>query len=122
MGQVTVDFIAKDQPHGGWSLVLVEEGPWEEDEIADQLRRIQDRLYGCLDAIVDGQVSDAYPDSSNKPLEIRVDAYNVPEASLSGLIDAFSANALDIPDYKTALESNDRVPSIIFSLNYEPSQ
>lgn len=122
MGQVTIDFIAKDQAHGGWSLVLVEEGPWDKSQIADQLRRVQDRLYGCLDAIVDGQISDAYPDSADKPLEIRVDAYNIPEAPLSGFIDAFSANVLETPDYKAALESNDRVPSIRFRLNCESSK
>ena len=122
MAQVTVDFVAKDQPHGGWSLVLVEEGPWHEDEIADQLRRVQDRLYGCLDAILDGQVSDAYPDSAYKPLEIRVDAYDIPEAPLSNLLDAFSANVVEVPDYKTAIANNDRVPSITFSLNIEQSQ
>ena len=102
--------------------MLVEEGPWSEDEVADQLRRVQERLYGCLDSIVDGQVSDAYPNSANKPIEIRVDAYNVPEAPLASLLDAFSANVLEIPDYKAALASNDRVPSIIFSLNLDPSQ
>jgi len=122
LGQVTIDFIAKDQPHGGWTLVLVEEGPWDESHIADQLRRVQDRLYGCLDAIVDGQISDAYPDSVNKPLEIRVDAYNVPEAPLANFFDAFSANVLETPDYKTALETNDQVPSISFRLNCEQSR
>lgn len=99
--------------------MLVEEGPWDESHIADQLRRVQDRLYGCLDAIVDGQISDVYPDSVNKPLEIRVDAYNVPEALLANFFDAFSANVLETPDYKTALETNDQVPSISFRLNCE---
>ena len=121
MGQVTIDFVAKDQPHGGWSLVLVEEGPWEEGEIANQIQRIQNRLYGCLDAVVDGQVSSAYPESVNKPIEIRIDAYNIREAPLSKFFDAFSANVLEVPDYKSALEKNELVPSISFSLKCELS-
>ena len=121
MGQATIDFVAKDQPHGGWSLVLVEEGPWEETEIADQLQRIQSRLYGCLDAVVDGQVSSAYPESVNKPIEIRIDAYNVFDVPLSRFFDAFSASVLEVPDYKSALEKNELVPSISFSLNCEQS-
>ena len=102
--------------------MLVEEGPWPEAEVTDQLRRVQDRLYGCLDAIIDGQIAEAYPDSANKPVEIRLDAYDVPETELSNLSNAFSANVLDIPDYKNALEGNELIPEVFFQLNFDSAR
>lgn len=83
MGQVTVDFVARDQPHGGWSLILIEQGPWDTAAISDHLRRIQDRLYMCLDAALEGAVTAQYPESRGKPLMIRLEAFNVPEAQLA---------------------------------------
>ena len=118
MGQVTIDFVTEDQANGRWNLILVEEGPWEDDEITSQLRRVQGRLYGCLDAILDGQIAKAYPDSVNKPIEIRVDAYNVPRPQFSTFFEAFAAKVLEVPDYKLALEKNDLIPSISFCLEF----
>lgn len=85
MGQVTVDFVARDQPHGGWSLILIEQGPWDTAAIPDHLRRIQERLYTCPDGAVTAQ----YPESRGKPLMIRLEAFDVPEAELHGFFGRF---------------------------------
>jgi hypothetical protein len=119
MDTVTIDFIAKDQSHGGWSLVLVEEGPWESDEIEHNLRRIQDRLYNCLDIVLDGKLAERYPESSGKPVAIRLDAFNVPEEELHSFFSSFAQNVMNIPDYATALEQSVIIPRILFSLNVE---
>jgi len=117
MGEVIVDFVARDQPHGGWALVLVEEGPWGADEVSDHLRRIQKRLYGCLDAALDGAITAQYPESQDKPLLIRLDAYKVPEAELrTSFLELWEA-VPTLPDYARALASRRFFPSVSFELN-----
>ena len=54
MGEITVDFIAKDP----WQMVLVEEGPWE--DVPAHLAKLQHRLYSCLDAAIDGQLAEQF--------------------------------------------------------------
>ena len=97
MGEVTVDFVARDQPHGGWALVLVEQGPWESDAISNHLRRIQERLYGCLDAALDGAITAQFPESRGKPLVIRLDAFSVPESELRAFFARFAAEVPKLP-------------------------
>jgi hypothetical protein len=46
-------------------MVLVEQGPWA-GPIANEMRRLQDRLYGTLDAAIDGQLAEQFPESKGK--------------------------------------------------------
>jgi hypothetical protein len=117
MGQVTVDFVARDQPHGGWSLILIEQGPWDTDAISDHLRRIQDRLYTCLDAALEGAVTAQYPESRGKPLMIRLEAFNVPEAQLRSFFSRFTSEVPKLPDYGKALCEQQFFPMVSFELN-----
>lgn len=117
MGQVTVDFVARDQAHGGWSLILIEEGPWDPATISDHLKRIQDRLYECLDAALDGAVTTQFPESRGKPLMIRLDAFNVPEAELRGFFDRFAREVPKLPDYAKGLREQQHFPTVSFELN-----
>lgn len=119
MGTVTVDFVARDLPHGGWGMVLVEEGPWEQQQIETNLRRLQERLYKCIDAALEGKLAEQYPESAGKPLLIRLDAYNVPEQKLREFFVRFSSAVLQLPDYAAALETSSIVPSIAFELSVE---
>ena len=119
MGQVTVDFIARNEPNGGWSLILIEEGPWDAATIPDHLRRIQDRLYTCLDAAVDGGVTAQYPESRGKPLMIRLEAFRVPEAELRGFFSRFTSEVPKLPDYEKALREQRFFPKVSFELNVD---
>lgn len=119
MGEVTVDFVARDQPHGGWSLVLIEEGPWDRAAVPDHLRRVQDRLYSCLEAALDGAVTARYPEARGKPLVIRLDAYNVPEPELRDFFRRFSDGVPTLPDYAHALAAQQSFPGISFELNVQ---
>ena len=119
MASVTVDFVARDLPHGGWAMVLVEQGPWERQQIESNLRRLQERLYSCIDAAIDGNFAELYPDSAGKPVLIRLDAYNIPEAEVREFFERFSGTVLQIPDYATALKTSSIVPSIEFEINVE---
>jgi hypothetical protein len=116
MAEVTVDFVARCQPHGGWALVLVEEGPWGRD-VSGHLSRVQERLYGCLDAALEGAVTARYPESQGKPLVIRLNAFNVPEPEVRKFFQKFSDGVPALPDYAVALASQHFFPSISFELN-----
>jgi hypothetical protein len=118
-GQVTVDFVARDQPHGGWALILVEQEPWDTVVISDQLRRIQDRLYGCLEAALDGSVVAGFQESRGKPLVIRLDAFEIPEPELRDFFRRFVSEVPKLPDYAEMLRSQRFFPPMSFELNIE---
>jgi hypothetical protein len=117
MGKVTVDFVARDQPHGGWALVLVEQGPWDAAELTEQLRRVQARLYSCLDAALDGQVAQNFPESVGKPLIIRLEAFDLPEPELAQFFERFASGVPKTEEYAAALKGCADYPSINFELN-----
>jgi hypothetical protein len=113
-----VDFIAKSSSTDEWKMVLVEEGPWSEP-IEDHLRRIQGRLYDCIDAAIDGQLAAKFPDSSGKRVVIQLDCYNVPKSELSDFFHAFSDGVFLTDNYKNALAESKFVQVINFELNFD---
>lgn len=117
MSEVTVDFISNNEDESVWGLVLVEQGPWNTDETSDELSRLQSRLYGCIDAIIDGKVAEVYPGSLGKAFVIQLDGYDLPEDVVSTFFASYSQSVLEIPDYKQALESNMYVKAIEFEIN-----
>lgn len=117
MSIVKVNFIARDGDASQWQMVLVEEGPWAESEIELNLRRVQDRLYGCLDAALDGELAKLYPESIGKSVLIRLDCYNVPESEMKEYFRRFSENVFDISEYRTALADCKYVRGIALELN-----
>ena len=98
-----VNFVAKGDSLGGWRMVLVEEGPWA-GSVDEQLRRIQERLYGCIDAAIDGQLSENFPESRGSHVVVQLDCYNIPQAAIQNFFEEFSSNVLLQEDYKGALQ------------------
>ena len=98
-------------------MVLVEEGPWAEFETEASLRRIQERLYGCIDAAIDGGLGKQYPDSVGKPLVIQLSCFNVPEEDVRSFFERFSQGVLEVPDYKKALLESPYVREVSFELS-----
>lgn len=119
MATVTVDFVAKDFPQGGWGMILVEQGPWQQDHIEANLQRLQDRLYSCIDSALEGKLAEQFPDSIGKSLLIRVNAFNLPEQQTKEFFNRFSTSVMQLPDYAAALAASTVVPSIDFELNLE---
>ena len=113
---LVVDFVARGDSSDEWRMVLVEEGPWS--NIEDQLHRIQDRLFGCIDAAVDGLLAEKFPESKGRIVSIELDCYNVPESDVREFFDTFSTGALELPDYKDALKHSPFVKKIAFRLNF----
>ena len=117
MADFTVNFIAKEPDNSGWRMVLVEEGPWVPHEIQRNLRRIQERLYQCIDVALDGGLWRLYPDSYGKPLIVQLDGYDLPEVEVREFFGRFSAGALATEDYSPALQASPYVSRIGFQLN-----
>jgi hypothetical protein len=117
MSTVTIDFIARGELDGTWAMVLVEEGPWPTAEIEANLRRLQDRLYSCVDAALDGQLAALCPETHGGQVIVRLDGYDVPQAEVREFFQCFSSAVLHIPDYAAALRQSQWVSGLAFELN-----
>jgi len=113
-----VDFVAKGSSPDEWRMVLVEQGPWA-GSIDDQLRRVQERLYGCVDAALDGQLAERFPESSGKTIVIQLDCYNLPEAEIREFLGRFSKGVFSVPDYRDALKNSHFVKDISFDVTFD---
>ena len=112
-----VDFIARGDIPEEWKMVLVEEGPWS-DSIESQLRRIQDRLYGCIDAAIDGQLAELYPDSTHKIIVIQLDCYDLPRNEVTEFFDRFSNGVFLADGYRQSIKDNAFVKGIKLEINF----
>ena len=115
-----VDFVARGATPDEWRMVLVEQGPWAAGKIEAQLRRLQDRLYDCVDAAIDGQLANQFPDSRGKRVVVQVDGYDLPSSDVSQFFDRFSEGALRSAEYKSAVDGSPYVSGIVFELNLSP--
>ena len=82
-------------------MVLVEQGPWS-GPVEDHLHSLQARLYGCLEAALDGQVAAKFPQSKGLTFVIQVDCYDLPPSRIEDLVRAFEDGISDLPDYDPA--------------------
>lgn len=99
-----MDFVAIDAGKDACPLVLVEPGPWIDTAIADRLRALQDRLYGCLEAALDRKVAERFPESVGKKIVVRVDCYDCHGIAreVDAFIQHFSAAVREMPDYSAS--------------------
>ena len=116
MGEVTVNFVAFDDEREACLMVLVEEGPWG-DQVHDHLIRLQGRLYGCLDAALDGQLAESFPRSKGKTVVVRVDCYDIPQTAVEDFIQRFSEGVASLPDYST--DASPFVREFLFEVNHD---
>jgi len=112
MSGFKVDFVACDP----WRVVLVEEGPW--DDVVTQLSRLQERLYQCVDAVIDGQLVAQFPDSHGCVVTICLDGYDLPQPHTREFFERFSSSVLQLPDYAAALADAPHVSAIEFSATF----
>lgn len=120
-GGVTVDLIAGDQQRRGWTMVLVERGPWLPNAVVNDLERVQLRLHSCLAAALDGLVAQKFPGSVGEPLVIRLDAFNTPNNVVKAFFERFSSEVLELPAYARALSESKFVSGVTFELNLSDS-
>ncbi len=113
-----VDFVARGDGPDEWKMVLVEEGPWN-GSVETELRRVQDRLYGTVDAALDGQLAERFPESKGKRVIVQLDCYNCPGTEVSEFFDRFSKGVFATADYEQALDRSPFVSGIAFHLNLQ---
>jgi len=100
MSEFTVNFIAFNEERDACLMVLVE-GPWAGD-IEEHLRNLQDRMFGCLEAALDGQLAERFPEARGKDVVVRIDCYDVPRGDVEGFVSRFADGIASLPDYSTA--------------------
>ncbi len=64
--QVTLDIVSLAADGVTYSVYLVEQGPWADSEVPQELRRVQERLYSALEVIPDGKLAELYPETNGK--------------------------------------------------------
>ncbi|SRR5258706_3648827 len=113
-----VDFIARGTDPEEWIMVLVEQGPWT-GSVEEQLRRIQNRLYGCIDAALDGQLAGKFPETLGKKIVVQLDCYDLPESEVSEFFHRFSKGVLKTTHYRSALNSSTFVKDVAFKIYFD---
>jgi hypothetical protein len=107
-----IDLIT-DRPDGTFVLYLIEQGPWTSDALT-HLHAIQDRVYACFDLVVDGELAAGHPDSSGRPVVIRVDAYDTPPGKVAGFVRFLADVIVGSPRHQDALRRSPHVTAIDF--------
>lgn len=116
MGELMVNFVAFDDERDACLMVLVEEGPWY-DAVHEHLTQLQERLYGCLDATLDGQLAEKFPKSKGKTVVVQVDCYDVPQTAVDDFIQRFSEGVALLPDYSA--DTSPFVREFLFEVNHD---
>jgi hypothetical protein len=83
--QAKIDLITK-LPEGGCKLVLVEMGPWNEEDKEQNLQRLGQRISDCVTAVIHGAVAQRYPATMGEPITIQVDSYDTPRLDVDILV------------------------------------
>jgi hypothetical protein len=117
-----INIIARTASPDIWKLVLIEAGPWWPDDLKDELYRIQDRLYGCIDAAIDGQLAEKFPDTIGKHIIIKLICVDIADQDIIEFFNDFSNVALSLPDYKNALSKSKFVSGISFEIEFNTSE
>jgi hypothetical protein len=114
----TVDFIARGASSDEWKMILVESGPWS-GAIASHLRDLQERLYGCIDAALDGHLAEKFPESTGKDVVVQVDCHNLPKIEVSEFFERFTGGVFLVADYKNALAKSRFVRKFSFEITFD---
>ncbi len=120
MSVLNIDLITETPETGAFNLILVEEGPWPSGSEESQLRRLQDRLYDCVDAAVDGHIAERYPQSRGRPIVIRLDAYDLPVSVVEPFFRRFSDHVQASAEIAEAVRAGGYVKSLSFTSHHQP--
>jgi hypothetical protein len=116
--EFVIDFFAEGETSDEYRVVLVEDGPWPKP-CTPRLIRLQDRLYLCIDAAIDGAIANRFPQCKGKHITIQVDCYNAPREEVEAFFYKFSESVFCIEDYREGLERSKFVSGIGFSISFD---
>ncbi len=120
LSDIAAEFVAKSDGADEWQLFVFEQGPWE--DVTRELLRFQERLYDCVDTVVDGQVAAKFPDSKGARVIIHVYCCDLPRREVSDFFRRFTNGIFRDGDYRTALERHEYVSDIAFAINFDHMQ
>ena len=112
-----VEFVAKGERADEWRMFVVEQGPWE--DVTRELLRFQDRLYDCVDAVVDGDVAAKFPDSKGGRIVISVYCSDLPKSEVSAFFQRFTKGIFRDGEYSVALKRQNYVTEVAFAINFD---
>jgi hypothetical protein len=117
---LVVEIVAKGDGADEWQMLLFEQGPWE--DVTREMLRFQERLYDCVDAVIDGHVAAKFPDSRGGHMVIRVYCSDLPKAEVAAFFERFSNGIFRDGDYRAALEQQHYVSGVSFAINFDHVQ
>jgi 2'-5' RNA ligase len=112
----TIDLITT-RSDGTFILCVVEQGPWANDSVKEELRRLQERLYDCVDVAVDGHLASKYPDSRGKAVVVRLDCYGISKAAVGPFFERFVKHVQQSTEIQNDLRNNGFISSLEFAFS-----
>lgn len=103
MSSVTIDLIS-ERRDGSFCLRLLEEGPWPKDH-ADELQAVEKRIFDVVEAVIEGKLVERFPESSGRPVCIRLDCYDLPRTAIDLLVARFEAFVRSSPEWAADCQS-----------------
>ena len=113
-----VNLVVRGDSRNAWKLVLIEEGPWT-GPVEDQLRRIQDRLYDCIEAALGGRVAEHFPESMGARFVLQLNCHDTAHAEVKAFFTRFASGILELEAYRQALRESRFVEAIDFAISFE---
>jgi hypothetical protein len=117
MSEETINLITV-RPDGTFVLRLVEDGPWA-NPIDDELHRLQERIYNCVDIAIDGHLASKYPESNGKPVVIRLDSYATPYEPVQEFFQAFVEHIANSPEIQRDICLKRFISSLGFEFSWK---
>jgi hypothetical protein len=79
-----VDLISYDQDRDEVVLLMLEERPWE--SVPEQPRQLEDKFNSYLSYVLDGHLSQQYPQYADKDVCIRLDCATSPRGEVERML------------------------------------
>lgn len=112
-----VEFVAKGESGDEWRMFVIEQGPWW--DVTRGLLRLQERLYDCVDAVVDGLVAAKYPESKGGRVVISVYCSDLPKKEVADFFQRFTKGIFHDGEYSVALKRQNYVTELDFAINFD---
>jgi len=102
-------------------VYLVEDGPWPTEDYGwkECLSRIEGRIFDAIDAVVDGQVAEKYPESLGKKIRVQIDSPSGLPLALANLVSKVREHLGKENEYHSAIEQSRFVRSLRISTGHE---
>src|SRR5262245_12136420 len=110
--KVTIDLITVDHINREYVLYLVEDGPWDDEELEARLQTLQDRVYDAVAAAIDGHLASKYPESKGTHIRIQVDCHGDVPQDVEELVSALHEFVQDHPEYQRDIQAKGFVSGI----------